>query len=317
MVLRMPQQLLKDKYREFNPRKKDRRLSFFLFILTILISLVLWAKSGDLNFEMPSISLPLFFPKTYVFEKEKPSRESLEAKILKVLGDKKGSYGFWFKNLKTQESFGVKENQEFRAASVNKVPIMMAFYQAVEEGALRENQVYKLKAEDKQEGAGSMVGAAPGTEYSYKELVRLCGIESDNTAAHVLLNITGFKRVQKILEEADLEKTLMEENLTTPFEAGRLFELAYKGKILKKENQEKFFDFLTDTFFEERIPAGVPQEIRVAHKVGTNVGIYNDCGIVFAREPYVLCILSDTVIEEEAKEVLPEISRLAWESISL
>lgn len=317
MVLRMPQQLLKDKYREFNPRKKDRRLSFFLFILTILISLVLWAKSGDLNFEMPSISLPLFFSKTYVFEKEKPLRESLEAKILKVLGDKKGSYGLWFKNLKTEESLGIKENQVFKAASVNKVPIMMAFYQAVEEGALREDQVYELKAEDKQEGTGSMNSASPGTEYSYKELVRLCGIESDNTAAHVLFKIVGIKKVKKLLEETGLEKTLIEDNLTTPYETGRLFEEVYKGKILKKENQEKFFDFLTDTFFEERIPAGVPQEIRVAHKVGTEVGIYHDCGIVFAKEPYVLCILNDAVIEEEAKEALPEISRLAWESISL
>jgi beta-lactamase class A len=69
---------------------------------------------------------------------------------------------------------------------------------------------------------------------------------------------------------------------------------------------------LTGTIWEDRIPAGVPEGIRVSHKVGTEIGVLADAGIVFAPKPYVLVIMSKDVLEKEAKQALPEISRVIW-----
>lgn len=324
----MLQKLLQNKNRSFtfekkesSLKKKDRRSVFLLFVVTSLISLALWAKSGNLDLKLPSFSSPTFFSKTYVFEKEKNlpklSADALKKKILTFLDDKEGNYGIWFKNLATDESFGIQENEEFLAASVNKAAIMMVFYQAVEDKTLKEEQAYLLKEDDKQEGTGSMQGAAAGSKYAYKELVRLMGIESDNTAAMVLLDIVGFNKIKQSLEKIGLEKTLIDKNTTTPWESGRIFELTFKGKLINKTNKEKFFKNLTNTFFEERIPAGVPEDVKVAHKIGTNKGIYNDCGIVFTETPYVLCILGNDINRQEAEKVLPEISKIVWQFISL
>ena len=240
----------------------------------------------------------------------------LEKEILEFLDGKIGNYGIWFKDLVSEESFGFFENEVFLAASVNKLPIMLAFYQAVEAGRLEEGQVYTLRDEDKQEGTGSMQSAPAGTKYFYEELIRLSGIESDNTANKVMLDIVGFNNVKQSLEAMGLERTLIDKNTTTPWESGRIFELVFKDELLNKENSEKFFNFLTNTFFEDRIPAGVPEGIRVAHKIGNYGGVYNDCGIVFGQNPYVLCILTKPVGQNEAKEVLPEISRIVWRFIS-
>ena len=49
------------------------------------------------------------------------------------------------------------------------------------------------------------------------------------------------------------------------------------------------------------------------HKFGSEEGIVNDCGIVYGDDPYVICLLSDSVNDGEAQEILPKISRVVWE----
>jgi beta-lactamase class A len=71
--------------------------------------------------------------------------------------------------------------------------------------------------------------------------------------------------------------------------------------------------FLTKTGFEDRIPAGIPKEVRVAHKIGTEIGVFSDAGIVFSQKPFVLVIMSREAKESEAKEVLPKIAKAVWE----
>ena len=70
---------------------------------------------------------------------------------------------------------------------------------------------------------------------------------------------------------------------------------------------------LTDTVLEDRITAGVPSNTRVIHKFGSEAEVVNDCGIVEAKNPYVICVLSTGVNDGEAMELLPKISRVVWE----
>jgi len=81
---------------------------------------------------------------------------------------------------------------------------------------------------------------------------------------------------------------------------------------VNRENREELLSYLTKTAWEERIPAGVPEGVRVSHKVGTEIGVIADGGIVFAPKPYILVIMSKDVIEKEAKELLPRISGLIY-----
>jgi len=87
----------------------------------------------------------------------------------------------------------------------------------------------------------------------------------------------------------------------------------YRGELVSSVNKEKILTALTATDFEERIPQGVPQGIDVAHKIGNEVQVFNDCGLVLSSRPYVLCLLSKEASQDEALEVIPKISRLVWE----
>jgi len=53
--------------------------------------------------------------------------------------------------------------------------------------------------------------------------------------------------------------------------------------------------------------------VRVVHKFGSEAGVVNDCGIVEAKNPYVICVMSTDINDGEAQELLPKISRVVWE----
>jgi beta-lactamase class A len=317
---------LKQKALEEKKQKQLRQKAvLIIFFLTTLLSAFLYFKP-----QFKTWKDKLFKPATYHIVNDKKAGKELESdlgfkpvldniteleKSLNFLiADLSGTYGVYFVLLNNAESAGINENQVYTAASVNKLLIMVNFYQQVEAGRLSEDEVYILKRADVQDyGTGILRYQSLGSEYTYKELVELSGKKSDNTAAWVLQNKVGSKTLQNSLDSLGMDKTSMKNNTTTPKQMGDYLVLLYNFKLLSEENTAKIFSFLTKTDFENRIPQGIPANIKVAHKIGNEAQTYNDCGIVFSNNPYVLCILTKEVKEQEALDVLPKISRLVFE----
>lgn len=313
------QQETLEKYKEVQVKRRERvefpgfvagrRPVAILFFGTILASVLFWLKGGvdwqGFNF---------FSSEKITFEKE--DNERLVGEVEGEVNSLKGTYGIYIKELGGGREFGLNYERQFLAASVNKVPVVLYFYKQVEEGSWSLEQEYILKKEEIQDyGTGSMRYDSPGKSYSYEDLARLAMKKSDNTANFVLMKILGKENIQSWLDDLGLTETLLEDNLTTPKEMGRLFELLYDGEIVGEEYREEIFDMMTETDFEERLPKLLPEEVAVAHKIGNETGVYNDCGVVFADEPYVICILSEGVREAEAMEVIPRISKMVWEAM--
>lgn len=311
------------KKNQLAPRYQGRRRSiFFLLLITVLLSLAFWFKS-EAGLIWEKITQPQVFIVKKEQEKElteflglKPNLKDsigLKQSLELLLSGLQGKYGIYFSSLAETQELRMNQDEVFIAASVNKIPIMIAFFKAVEQGTIKEDGVYVLKEEDIQDyGTGSMRYQEIGTKYSFSQLVELAGKESDNTAAYILFKQVN-DQVEKLLDDLQMENTSIEKNTTTAWEMGQLLTQLYQDKLLKAANKDKLLLALTDTDFEDRIPAGLPDYIKVAHKIGNEVGVLNDCGIILASKPYVLCILSQDVLEEEAVVVLPKISRLFWE----
>ena len=60
-----------------------------------------------------------------------------------------------------------------------------------EKGSLDLETKYTLKDSDKVGGAGSLAGESAGTVLTYRDLVRLMGKQSDNTAFNVMSGLLG------------------------------------------------------------------------------------------------------------------------------
>jgi len=307
-------------------KKESRLIVAFLFLGTVALSSLLWLKQGIKDWWKS-----IFKPTTYQvvkndeeklknletllgFKPDLKDLKGLERSISLLVEDLSGTFGVYFYQLDKEQALGIDQGKSFTAASVNKLPIMVSFYQAVEKGEINEEEKYILKSKDVQDyGTGSLRYQQIGTSYTLDKLIQLTGKESDNTAAYVLEKLIGRETIQAGLDKLEMTKTSMRDNTTSPEEMGQYLVKLYRGELVSSVNKEKILTALTATDFEERIPQGVPQGIDVAHKIGNEVQVFNDCGLVLSSRPYVLCLLSKEASQDEALEVIPKISRLVWE----
>jgi len=230
--------------------------------------------------------------------------------LVKVL---QGSYGVYVYNLTDKQEFGLNQNEIFPAASLMKLPAILTLYQEVEAGRINLETEYLLKAEDKKTGAGVIQYKPVGTKYTYRELVQSMGRYSDNTAFNVVRQLLGDEKIQATISDLGMMKTSLEKNETSAADIGLFFRKFYAQSLLTRNHRDEIIDYLTKTASEDRIPAGVPEDVKVAHKIGNETGSFSDAGIVFGEEPFILVILSKNALEEEALEVLPEITKIIWE----
>jgi beta-lactamase class A len=240
--------------------------------------------------------------------------DNLIRAITSMTNDKQGTYGWLVKSLDSEREYGVKLEDLFTAASINKLPIVAYYLKQTEIGELSLSDTYKLSDEDIEEGSGTLQYQKKGSYYSYDELLHFIGKYSDNTATNVLVAKLGKEKIQEFINDLGMENTKIEENKTTTKDMALLLSLIYRDEFFEnKRTRDYFFDLFINTDFETRIPAGVPDGVLVSHKIWNQIQVWSDCGIIFGSHPYVLCVLTDGIKEEEAKIVLPEISRLVWE----
>jgi beta-lactamase class A len=242
-------------------RGDGRKTIAVLFIITIFASLLFYLQA-----ELPGIWEKITAPTIISsLPQGSASTNSVVKQIRDLIQPLSGTYGVYVYRLEDRREYGVNEDQIFPAASLNKLPVMVAAYQQSEKGKLNLETKYTLKEEDKIEGAGLLQNKPAGSQYSYRQLIEYMAQNSDNTAFKIMRQIVGETIVEQI----------------TPREVGEIFQKLYQGELINQEDKEELLQFLTKTNFEDRIPKGVPEEVRVAHKIGTLTGVYSDAGIVY------------------------------------
>ncbi len=302
--------------------KRERLLVVSVLLITVIASGAASIKSQ--GFELPALgkfgfsqpSLDIFKEEKIVLygtqEKEKDPTEVIN-QILDRTSYLQGEYAFVVVRLDSGYRYGINAKNEFPAASLIKLPVMVSMFKAEEEEVFDLQGEYILKESDKKDGSGSLATRPVGTKILYYDLVRLMGKESDNTAFVISRNLTGIKLIGEVMQNAQMNSTSLEKNITTPDDIASFFENIWIGELVNSDNREKILEFLTDTVYEDWITRGVPENIRVAHKYGVLENTVNDAGIVYAKDKYILVIMSSDVIREEANAVIPEISRIIYE----
>jgi len=233
--------------------------------------------------------------------------------VEEILLPLRGEYGIFYEEIENKSSFGINEKEIFTAASLIKMPVLITLYREAEIGNINLDEIYKLQANDKRGGAGSLQGRPVGYEISYRKMAELMGKQSDNTAFNVVVNKLGAEKIQNTINSLGMKDTSYSENLTSPVDMGLLLRKLYLEKIVSDKSRDEILSFITDTIWEDRIPAGVPEDIIVAHKIGTEIGVISDAGIIFSSKPFILVIMTGEANELEAKKALPEITRKIWE----
>ena len=216
-------------------------------------------------------------------------------------------------DLESGYTYSLFEDEVFEAASLIKLPVMIAMLREAEDGNIDLSTEYILKEEDKIGGSGSLQSEPAGTVVTYQDLVRLMANQSDNTAFGISKNILGEGLINETITNIGMINTSLETNETSLTDIGLFFQRLWEGELVNKEHTDNLFEYLSDTTYEEWLAAGVSGESTVSHKYGREVHVVNDAGIVFTDNPYVVVILTKGVVEREADKVFPDLSRIVYE----
>ncbi len=238
----------------------------------------------------------------------------IQQEIDNLFMDKRGSYGWYVLSMTEDKGYGSNYDFSFTAASINKIPIMMAFLQRIEDDTYSLNDDYKLESRDIEEGSGTLQYQKLDSLWKYRQLVEFAGHYSDNTAINAMHRLAGFGSAQKLVQNYKLLQTSIPKNTSSPKDMVTFLKNIYQKQVLSEDNLiNLFYTALRDTEYEEDlIPEGIPSEIPVSHKIGWQVQVWSDCGIVFGQNPYAICVMTDGVAEQEAREVIPQVSRKIW-----
>jgi len=234
--------------------------------------------------------------------------EANSANILKRITSLRGEAGIVVEDLETGWTFIHNEDQPFAAASLVKIPILVACFKAAEEGRLDLSEKHVLKRQDRVGGSGVLRRMRNGRSFTYSQLIDYMVTESDNIACNILIDRLGFDYINHVFEELGLQTTRLNrkmidfaardqgvENYTTAAEMTGLLDRIYHHRCFNAEISERCLAVLKRQKINDRLPRYLPKDVKVAHKTGLEKEVCHDAGIVFTPSgDYIITVLVHT-----------------------
>jgi beta-lactamase class A len=244
-----------------------------------------------------------------------PGKDDAVLLLESIVSGQKGSYALYVLDIPSQQWYGFSADAQVDAASVNKVAILAALYHEVGLSRMNLDTIITTKPNDIQDyGTGSIRYDPIGSSYTLRTLAKLMTEQSDNTASFLVAQAVGLQTIQSLTVSWGLRKTVVGDATTSAREIGSLFDMIYRGQVAPPALTAEMIDFLTHTDSKDRIPALLPPDLRIAHKIGNHVGVLNDAGIVYlADRPYIIVIMGQNIDEEQGLLLEQSLSKAVYD----
>lgn len=257
----------------------------------------------------------------------------LKKQIIERLHAEAGHTGFYYKNLVTEEEYGYNEEDVFLSASIIKFPILLQVLKLAAEGKADLTETIRIRESDKMPLSGVLTLFSGEPEVDVETLCRLMISVSDNTAANVLMSHYGVEELERGLEEMGLKATRLArlffdkegakrglKNVFSPKEMGMLLERLYRNEFVSEEVSKHAMEILLQQQVNHKIGGFLKEEVPIAHKTGEDDDISSDVGIIFAKQPFIVCFAGnevkvpcyDILMREVAYQLYLEANRSIW-----
>ena len=195
----------------------------------------------------------------------------------------------------------------FPAASLIKLSIAGATYQRATDGGIRLSDQIVLQEGDKVGGTGILQTQPAGTTYTIDQLITIMLLNSDNTAANLLVErIGGFGTVNAFSAAQGMGNTVMRrklydlasqargiDNTTTSGDIARFFVRLQGGQIVDRETSDRLRTILAQRgrADKEWSLRDLPADTVAQHMTGTGAGLRGDASLVTVGERQYILVL--------------------------
>jgi beta-lactamase class A len=240
----------------------------------------------------------------------------VRAEVERLIVDSGADVAVAFRILDGGEELLIQPDVSFHAASTMKVPVMIELYRQSRAGSFKLDDRIPVTNTFRSIIDGSLYVLNPANDsdkemhkrlgqlVTYRALCEAMITMSSNLAANILIERLDARKIQatndmmgavgmRVLRGVEDEKAFRQgvNNTTTARALLTLMEKIALGQAIDKPASLEMVSTLKRQKINNRIPAGIPPGIAVAHKTGEITKIQHDAAIVFAARPFALVVL--------------------------
>jgi beta-lactamase class A len=217
----------------------------------------------------------------------------LQQRIVERISSEDICYSFFIKDLCTGESYSHNEHEVVSSASTIKLPVMAEVMSQVKGGMLSLGQRITVKAADKVDYSILQL-LETGNTYSLLDVVKLMIIQSDNTAANILIDLVGMDAVNRNIEQQGMKDTRLQrrmldfaaksegrDNFTSAYDMALFLERLYNGKVVDNTYDALMVEVMKQQLDRSMVYVDIPDDVVVAHKTGDLDRSNHDVGIFY------------------------------------
>jgi len=230
-----------------------------------------------------------------------PVKEDVEEIITRTKQSVGGDWSIYITIPSTGDTLSLNQ-KKMQSASVVKLFIMGAVYDDYD-AILRKCDEAEL--EDLIE---KMIIVSDNA--SADELVTLLGRGDSEKGKRTVTNFCHEKGLVNTNMSRMLQENSKDDNYTTTEDTAKFLEMILNGEL---SHSKEMLRHLENQERTSKIPAGIPKDVTIANKTGELEDVQNDAAIVFAKKPYIICIMADGVQDYQAPiDAIVEISNKSY-----
>lgn len=221
----------------------------------------------------------------------------------------------YFEYLPTSANITINKDAEFYPASLLKVPVAMAAAKKIERGEWKWTNELVLMTADKDSRFGTLYKEPINSTHTIEDLVRRSLSESDNTAHFMLTRNLEISDIDDVYSHIGLREFMETDGSLSAKRYSVIFRTLYSSSFLTEQNSQKLLSYLSQSSFDSYVQTGLPQGVSFAHKIGTDTErkVFLDSGIIyFSERPYILTVMTKNETEEDAKEIMKDVSEKVY-----
>ncbi|MEP0548709.1 MAG: serine hydrolase [Rhodothermales bacterium] len=222
----------------------------------------------------------------------------------------------------TDTRFDINTERVFHAASTMKVPVMIEAFRRAGTEQLGDSLTVRNEFRSIVDGSPfAITDDSDDTLYErigervpVQALLRRMITHSSNLATNLLIEHATADSVQQTIERLGTERMRVLRgvedlkafdqglsNTATAADLATLLLALMEGRAVSPSADSAMVAILLDQSFDAMIPAGLPTDVRVAHKTGEITRIHHDAAIVYPDDapPYVLVVLTEGVDDHD------------------
>ncbi len=248
------------------------------------------------------------------------STAELVQQIDQLVGAFHGGAGLWIADPSTSKALYAHDADEpIVTASLYKLAVLAEAERRVDAGQLRYSDTITIEDEDIT-ADGSFEEA--GTELTLDEALEAMITISDNGAALALWHVLGADNINATLRAVGINDFHVfvswgeDDNVATPRAIGTLLTLLAKRQLISAAASDRMVARLARQQINDRLPAGLPEGVTIAHKTGNLPGLTHDAGIIYTPSgPRVVVAMTWDAYDADAYAFIANVASVVYSAV--